>query len=179
MRFVTSGFTLAELLVCLAVLTVALGLGIPALTRLRNDALTITTVNSLTAALNAARMAAVTRRIPVSVCPTEDGRSCRGDLKWEGGWLVFQDPDRTGQPADSARILQAFGPLHPSLSVRSTVGRHRVRYQPTGLSGGTNLTLRVCRREDSKAVGEIVVNVAGRPRTRRFPNPEPTCPYAP
>ena len=179
MRTPAFGFTLAELLVCTAVLAIALGIAVPVLTELRNNAIAINTFHSLTVSLQGARMAAISHGVPVSVCPSADGLRCRADLKWEGGWLVFLDPGRTGQPEREDRILQVFEAVDPSLALRSSSGRHRVRYQPTGLSGGNNLTLRLCRRRDATSLGEVVVNLAGRPRTRRTRESGIPCQFTP
>ena len=58
-------------------------------------------------------------------------------------------------------------PFVPVIAIQSTGGRLRVRYQPEGFSPGSNLTLRVCVAGHLQ--GEVVVNNAGRPRTRRLP----------
>lgn len=173
-----SGFTLPELMVCTAVLAITLGLGVPAFASVIQRVHVINGFHALTASLMTARMAAITRGTPVTVCPSADGLNCRTDLVWDDGWMVYADPGRQAQPADGGAILQHFTP-HRLLMIRSTPGRHRVRYQPSGLSGGNNLTLRICVGREPKHAGDLVVNLAGRPRSRNAGQLSEPCPITP
>jgi type IV fimbrial biogenesis protein FimT len=171
------GFTLVELVVCLAILAALLVGALPSLALLRDAAAAHGTLHALTASVASARIAAVTRRHPVTVCPSADGRHCRSDLRWDDGWIVYADRTRGDQPANDADILRHEQPS-AGLAIRSTLGRHRIRFQANGLAGGNNLTLRVCERQSGRAVGELVVNLGGRARIARAPQGAP-CPFLP
>lgn len=171
------GFTLAELMIVLALLGILLAIGVPAFSQLAASIRLTSAFNAVTASLAGARMAAVSHRAPVTVCPSADGAQCRRDLAWEGGWIAFLDPGRDGVPASADAILQRMDSLR-GLAIHSTAGRHYIRYQPAGTSGGTNLTLRVCAGEPSHQAGEIVVNIAGRVYSRRTEGVV-ACPYTP
>ena len=173
------GFTLVELVVALAVLAIMLAVALPSFRALRERQQALAAFHSLTVALAQARMAAIQRGRPVTVCPSRDGRHCREDLAWDEGWLVYADPRRRPQPDDEAAILWVERREAGGVAVRSTLGRHRVRYQPTGLSGGNNLSLRLCSR-DGRHLGSVVVSRAGRARREWVSaDPAPPCPYLP
>ncbi|MBY4598402.1 GspH/FimT family pseudopilin [bacterium BD-1] len=174
------GFTLVELVVTVLVLAIALAVALPAFGALRERFAAMNTFHALTTALMTARMAAITHGRPVTLCPSADGLTCRLDLRWDQGWIVYRDPGRTPQPADAGAILwvelRAPGPV----AVRSSVGRHRVRYQPSGFSGGNNLSLRACSLRGARLLGAVVVNVGGRARVEWAREGQNTpCPYAP
>ncbi|GAB2660729.1 GspH/FimT family protein [Arenimonas aestuarii] len=173
------GFSLVELVAVVAVFAVVLAVAAPGFSRLRERHAALEAFHSLSVALAGARMAAIQRGRPVSICPSADGQRCRLDLVWDEGWLVYLDARRRPQPERAADVLwheqRAAGPL----AIRGSPGRHRVRYQPTGLSGGSNASLRVCSR-DGRHLGSVVINLAGRARREWVSGQEPVpCPYLP
>ncbi|MGQ4661284.1 GspH/FimT family pseudopilin [Lysobacter sp. F6437] len=172
------GFTLLELMVTLAVLAVALGIGFPSLAAAIERTRITNTYHLITASLMAARTAAITRAEPITVCPSHDGRHCRDDQVWEDGWIIFADPLRTGEPADAASVLRRIDALNGDFSLRSTSGRPRVRYLPSGRAFGSNVSVRLCARKGARLIGKVVVNNAGRARSLRTSQGEP-CPYEP
>lgn len=176
MRQDAQGLTLLELLVAIAVMGVLLGIGVPSFQNLQRRMRADTTFNVLTASLAVARGTAVKIHSSVSVCPSSDGRFCRSDAVWDHGWIVFKDPARGKQPASADAILHRFERVSRGLAVRSTVGRTRVRYDASGMSRGSNVTIRFCSTSDHHHVGSVVVNNAGRPRTVRYH--DAPCPFA-
>ncbi|WP_188310382.1 GspH/FimT family pseudopilin [Arenimonas fontis] len=179
MRCHHHGFTLAELVVTVAVLGITLGLALPSLALLRERAQALDALHGLTASLVMARMAAVTRGRPVSVCPSAEGLRCRTDLVWDEGWLVFVDANRSGQPAGPEAVLRHVQRRPGEPPIRATPGRHRVRYQPSGMAGGNNISLSVCRRGDTRLIGRVVVNLAGRVRSESGLGRDLPCPFQP
>ena len=174
------GFTLPELVVTLAVLAIATAIAMPALGQLRLRMSALEAFHALSTGLAAARMAAISRGRPVTLCPSEDGERCRLDGIWDRGWIVYLDPSRGPQPPSAASVLWVEQRAPGPLAIRSTAGRHRVRYQPTGLSGGNNLSVRICDRRRAVLVGKVVVNLAGRTRSEWAPEKAPPpCPFDP
>lgn len=175
-RYRSGGFTLSELMVTLAVLAVTVTIGVPAFAGVVQRAREANAYHLLTASLASARLAAVKNGAPVTVCPSSDGTTCRRDLVWDDGWIFFTDRNRSGQPPDVASVLQRVDGPGAGIALRSTRGRHRVRFTPDGWSYGSNLSIRLCREDDARLLGKVVVNNAGRPRSERATSPEP-CPY--
>lgn len=170
----TTGFTLAELMVTVAIAGTLLALGIPAFANLSGHAAADAQLGALTVALSKARIAALTRRQAVTVCPSNDGSTCRTDLVWDRGWIVYEDGAKQPQPTPDSVLWweQSAG----RVAIRSTSGRHRVRYQPDGMAGGVNLTLTLCSPRSGRALGYVKVNLGGRIRSEQAADAVP-CPY--
>ncbi|KFL36689.1 GspH/FimT family protein [Arenimonas donghaensis] len=180
MRAQRRGFTLVELVLVLLLLALLLAVAAPSLSLLRERMATLQAFHALTAGLAQARMAAVALGRPVTLCPSADGRSCRGDLVWDAGWLVYVDATRSPQPAKDEDVLWTEALAPGPVAIRATPGRHRVRYQPTGMSGGNNASLRLCSRKRAVHLGSVVVNIAGRVRHARVSRVDPPpCPFLP
>jgi type IV fimbrial biogenesis protein FimT len=176
MRQEARGFTLIELMVTLAVMAVLMGIGVPSFQRLQQSTRTVTTFHLLTTSLALARMAAVRSNAPVSVCPSSDGRYCRGDTVWDDGWIVFADPGKNGQPDSQTVVLQRIDGIGGGLALRSTDGRKLVRFTPDGWAYGSNLSVRLCTEKKAELLGMVVVNNAGR-RRRVRPDGAKPCPF--
>lgn len=174
-----SGFTLLEAVVVLAIVAIAATIGLPAFSDTLRQVRTATAMNLLTSSLASARSTAMLRRQAVSVCPSQDQHTCREDLIWEDGWLVFVDAKKTGQPSSDADILRVADPLNRNLILRTTAGRHFARFQPDGRSTGSTMTLSLCTRGDHRPLGQVILNNWGRARSVRNPSQDPTCANAP
>lgn len=161
-----TGFTLVELSVCLAVLTMLVAIGLPSLQRFRVRQQATATMHLLTSHFASARMAAIVQDVPVVVCPSAGNGRCRQDSDWSDHWLAFRDPDGNRQPDEEIDIYRNdAAPSDPRIRIVSSNGRRFLRYQSSGLSYGTNLTVRICH--DGVVAGSVVVNSTGRARTVR------------
>jgi type IV fimbrial biogenesis protein FimT len=161
------GLTLPELITTLAVLAICAALAWPQFSPLMLRTKGSAALNLLGTSLAAARMAAVSRRFPVTVCPSSDGRQCRKDSTWEEGWILYRDRRSRDQPDSPADILQRFTIDRDAFTLRSTSGRQRVRYVPSGSTATNNLTILLCERRAQHEVGRVVVSRPGRIRTER------------
>ncbi|MDG2518901.1 GspH/FimT family pseudopilin [Lysobacter soli] len=161
------GLTLAELIVTVAVLGICTAIAWPQfhllLVRTRGD----TALHLLGSSLAGARMASVSRRFPVTVCPSADGLKCRKDSVWEDGWILYRDRRSRDQPEKPEDILQRFAIDSHAFTMRSSTARQRVRYLPSGYTATSNLTILLCERRPQREVGRVVVSRPGRIRTQR------------
>ena len=166
----STGFTLIELMITLAMVSLLMTLGIPSFNEaIRNNRLT-TYTNDLVTALNLARSEAVKRNISVSVR--------KSGTDWEDGWDVFTDLDSDGTFDDDGDttlcesgencVLRVFEALPGSYTLR---GNNNfaifIRYTPTGLSNNIGSFV-ICENSDGNNVPEartsrmVIVNAVGR-----------------
>lgn len=164
------GYTALQLLVVMAVIAITSAIGLPSFQGVLEQYRTTARVHLLTAHLAMTRSLAITQRVPMSMCPSADGATCRPDQVWSQGWILFKDPDRRGQPAQSADILRVTQyPPTSDIDVTSSLGRPVVRFLPSGRSSGTNITISLC--SNAKRLADVVVNNAGRARAVRYTMP--------
>ena len=158
------GFTLLELIVTLAVASIVLGVGAPALSAFTARMQATTAVGDMSASLALARIEAVSHGRIAILCPSNDGGHCSGGRDWSSGWLVYLDTDGDGEPGDG-EILRHVDSLPGTVRMRSSAGRARLRFQPSGWASGTNVTLNVCSGATPRA--RVILNNAGRVRIER------------
>ena len=166
------GMTLLELCVALAIVAILCLLALPSfsasVSRWRADMLRM----QLVSVFNSARSTAITRRQPVAVCPSEDGRRCGND--WSRGWLIHRDRGKFIDTPLSEDVLQfRAGYADRSLWAGTSQGRWRLRFQGDGRSGGSPLTVDICA--GGRLHGQVVVNNVGRTRATRRSG-EQECP---
>jgi type IV fimbrial biogenesis protein FimT len=177
------GLTLVELLAALAILAVTAVLTAPGLQRLIQDSRSRTQTSRLLDALNLARNEAVSRNLPVSLCPSSVARTglpvCGGD--YTDGWMVFTNRERDGEfSAGEDEIVRAFAAIPAGYSLTNRAGTQAfaelITYLPDG-SARRSLTLLLCPpgREQVEPMS-VVLNTVGRARVGRG---EGQCPGGP
>ena len=85
------GFTIIELMTVVAVLGVALAIGVPTMSDFLLNNRLVSDVNSLSSALTLARSEAIKQNQRVVVCASTDKSTCNAGSVWETGWIVFVD----------------------------------------------------------------------------------------
>ena len=140
-KVTTKGFTLIELMITLVIAIVVLSLGIPGITRLKQNSELTTLTNELVSALSLARSEAIKRSAEVSLIPA--GGS------WGNGWEVrvtspdtlvrVFDPPPSGALVTSGVSLVTFDALGNSaqacIDVAITNGIDDVRSIPISATG--------------------------------------------
>lgn len=136
-----TGFTLIELMFTVIVLAVLLGIGVPNFRDfIRNSRITGAT-NDIVTDFNVARSEAVKRRVPVTVCKSQDGATCDADdTDPFTRWIIFVDDadpaaasanDGNGEVDGTEAVLRQRE-IHDSITVNVNAnGRHMV-YMPNG-----------------------------------------------
>ncbi len=158
----TKGFTLIELLMTLAVLTILLAIAAPSMASLKTRSASTATHNLLMASFAAARLHAVSHRHLTTICPGSTESGCRSDGVWSEGWFVFVDRNDNGRMDSGDELVRSEGAIPAGLHAISGQGRPRATFRPTGLAGGTNLTLRICA--DGAAQSAVILSNTGRAR---------------
>lgn len=169
------GVTLVELTITVAIAAILVAVSAPSMKRIWRQANEQRAYHSMSSSLALARIHAITRGHPVTVCPSSDQLTCTGGTDWSKGWLVYLDPTRGTQPPTSDAIVETLPALQGKVSMHTSSGRQRIRYRPNGRSPGTNLSLSLCDAETNMLTGKIVISNTGRTRIERT-DPGLPCP---
>ncbi len=170
MAGILRGFTLVEALVVLALVTLLVSLGVPAMTDLIRSYQLRTASHALLVSFNQARQASATRRVPVLVDNLHEN--------WSAGWRVYADQNNNARWDESEPVLAEVGPQPEGVIIKGNAPvRRYVRYTPTGrtsmASGAFQAgTLVLCHNGGRVAVRKLVISATGRVRrTQEAPGP--------
>ena len=143
------GFTLIELIVTLAVVSILLLTGIPALTNMTTSNRLVTQINSMAGSLSVARSESIKRGTSITLCGSTDGATCNTS-NWEDGWIVFSDIDNNAVLSSTAGtkeiMLKIVNKLNgsPTLRLSQSDSTSVIRYRSNGslrdLDGDASLT---------------------------------------
>ena len=164
-------FTLIEMLVAIAIVTVLLAAGGPAFYSWLGTYELTNHAKHLAETMMRARTDAVRTGGRVSVCKSPDRRQCTDTGTWDGGFVVFVDANDNGLIDDGERILEVDG--HAPSGITITANRpvdDYVSYTSLGrarmLNGALQMgTFTVCRR-GQRAMHVVLAN-SGRVRVER------------
>ena len=112
----STGFTLVELLVALAITGILLGMGAPAVGAWLAEQQLQERADALLHALDRARSEAVKRGSRVHVCPDASGACPGSAAAWEGGWTIAGTPVGGG-PGTAVAIAHEHAAA-PGITVR-------------------------------------------------------------
>lgn len=175
LRNQTRGFTLVETMVTLALVSIAMMIGVPALqSGVASFRLTSAT-NSYFSNLMLTRSEAIKRKARVVMCKSADGASCTNLGAWDQGWLVFHDANNNAKVDPGEQVLDRQSALGGGIRLRGNqpVASY-VSYTPLGETSYTSGafqagTFTVCHPSaDGANAREIVIANSGRPRTRKL-----------
>lgn len=158
--FLRSGFSLIELMVTIAIVSILLTLGVPSFSAvLRNITLT-TQANNFVAAINLARSEAIRRNTAVTLSATASNIT---QHHWESGWQIWVDSNGNGT-LDNGELLRLFPDMGSGTLVSNTSLLH---FSGNGfLDGRQQVTLVFslqppdCAAEPAR---DIMITPAGRP----------------
>ena len=178
------GFTVIELLVTLAILSVLLGLAAPSLRDLVMNASVTGQANDLMSALAVARSEAIKRGVRTGICTSTTGTSCTNS-NWHEGWMIFLDANADGNidagttPIKSQAATDGTNTLTSAGHATNGGGSRFIAYSPSGTLTGTLVTVNftLCDNRTVTNVGanaaankgrRISISTTGRPRVQRL-----------
>jgi len=134
--FQKQGYTLIELLISLAVLSILSLSVFPNISSLIAQERTTVLTNTLAGALAYARSESVTRQITVITCQSNNGRECSRSENWHNGWIIFTDKNNNRQREAEEPLLRVYHAANNGTQLifhGSGRGIHYyMRYKPTG-----------------------------------------------
>lgn len=188
MKTRSAGFTLLELMLALTVAAVLMAVAVPNFQALIRNSRMSGAANDFVSDFNLARSEAVKRRVPVTLCKSQDLATCDTDATAAfRSWIIFVDDadaavvnagnDGDGEVDANEAILRRRT-IADTLTVRSNANARRTTFLATGFpdaaAAGNVTTLLLCdSRGNATGVGgdsaARAINVAttGRPQVSR------------
>jgi len=163
----TRGFTIIELMVTLAVLSIVLGVGVPAFQNLIEGGRVTSQINQTIGLISFARSEASKRTATtITVCGSNDEATCN-TTNWESGWLVMSDVDgdRTLDAGDGDVLLRV-GPALTGGNTLRTLGFGNagfIQFDAAGSPGSAG-TFTLCDDRGATEAKALVLSIVGQSR---------------
>lgn len=155
-------FTLAELLISVAILSVLLSIAVPSFSALVDRNQQTSATQELLVALNHARGLAITRREFISLCPGTD--SCNLSANWEQSFLIFSDPNQNGRLDEGEQLLRIVTlPDRYRWNWSNFRSKTFMTFRANGMTDSLNGTYTLCSANEARQ--RLVINITGRLRT--------------
>lgn len=182
-----TGFTLIELMFTIVVLAVLLGIGVPNFRDFMRNSRIISATNDIVTDFSAARSEAISRRVPITLCKSQDGASCDADSDDPfNSWIIFVDDadpadadanDGNGVVDDLEPVLRQRT-VHESITITVNEDGRRMVFRSNGFPDNTvadtvNQFVLCDERGNETSVGGITaaravtVSATGRPNSTR------------
>jgi len=130
----SSGFTIVELMITIAIVAILLTVGIPSFRNVILNTRLTSLANEVVASVQIARSEAIKRNATVRLCASANGTTCATTGSWEQGWIVLT----------AAGVVLRHEALQTGWKVTEAGGLRELTFRPTGF-GGSTASLRVCR----------------------------------
>jgi type IV fimbrial biogenesis protein FimT len=158
------GFTLIELIITLAIAIIVLSTAVPGLQAMVGNNAVTAAVNDMVTHLQLARTTAIMREVQVVLCPSADQQSCLDTIEWQDGFMVFADRNENRQPDAGDEVIRYHRMERQWVRVRTSPGRKRLVYKPSGMSPGSTATITVCDSNGTASPKAVILSNPGRPR---------------
>jgi type IV fimbrial biogenesis protein FimT len=156
-----AGLTLVELMITVVILSILLGLAVPAYRSFLQNDQQWTQQNNLVLSLNTARSEAIKNDLPtgVQVCSSTDGATCT-NTPWEQGWIVLPTVNPFG---GAPKALQVIGALPTGTTLREYNNNLTVTFLSNGaLTPAALIQFRMCDVRGAAFARYLAVTAMGR-----------------
>jgi type IV fimbrial biogenesis protein FimT len=168
MRRKTAGFTLVELLVCMALVAFLAMQASPGIAEWRARKAADGVMREMLGVVDMARAHAVAGNVMVTFCRSDDGRTCRGN--WRDGSILFTDVNADRIVNGDDRVLFRLAPMQPdgTLEFRSFQNRQYLQLTARGFTNYQNGNFTYCPASgDARLARQLIISLSGRARLAR------------
>lgn len=158
------GFSLIELLFTIALLGILLSLAFPVYRHLVAGLRLFILTERINMTIHYARSEAIRRQSFVTICKSQDGKTCSG--RWKDGWMVFfaKNPNDLSDNTTLLRVYPALG-YRDFLVWHGSRSHDYLQLRPDGSTYGQNGSFIICVSVLSKKVAwSVKVSQTGRLR---------------
>jgi type IV fimbrial biogenesis protein FimT len=178
MKTLQTGFTVLELLITLALVSVLLVTGIPGLRDYHLNQKIKSATALLLSDLKLARNEAISLNTWTVACPGDPTTGCKSQSQWNGGWLVFADLNGDQSWQADEPLLRNSNALD-DMSAMSAASRQRIRFLSGGSAPGSNTSIVLCDKRGWQKGQKIVLSNSGRIRMDKLSGSDSTrCPQS-
>ena len=171
-KIYSKGFTLLELIVTIAMISIVAAVGIPSYRGIMITNELADTVNNMRMSMKLARSEAITRGVSTIMCSSTDASSCSlVDGDWNKGWIVGIDLNGNGQVDEAGGELLWANVLDSSSQITITPSdpavNQKLQYSYDGwVTAGVVVGFDICTGYpvDGYPRREIRASVAGDPK---------------
>lgn len=175
------GFTLAELLVAIAVGAILLSVAVPSYSLFLQNSRQAASANELLSSLHFARDLAISRNQRVVMCRSATGAGCQPGA-WSDGWIVFVDGNNDRAVSAGEPIEQALASVDAPSVDTGDFGAYLV-YRPNGRVMVDDVRdntgqFTLCDERGAAHARVVGIDISGRPRVsdRNLDGSVPVCP---
>jgi prepilin-type N-terminal cleavage/methylation domain-containing protein len=147
-----SAFTLLEVLITVAIVSVLALVAFPSFTSYSQNSAMVANTSALLGSLKLARSEAITRGKRVSICASANGSTCSSNDKWEDGWVMWVDASSDNTIDSGEKIIRVVGKAKgTNVTIGGLCGDFVVSFISTGLPQAAGLWILNDIRGDSEA----------------------------
>lgn len=157
------GFTLIELVIVLAIVSLLCLIGIPSFKHMTETIHADLAVSQLYRAIQLTRSEAIKTNSIATLCPSSNGYQCEKD--WSKGYIVFVDRQANGSVDSDDQIIHFFKPVKGDgiITWQNFRGFDYLQMTPLGNTNAQNGTF-TYYSADKKISHKLVVSLPGRVR---------------
>lgn len=159
------GLSLLELLVCLGMLSILLGIAIPDFNELVESLSGDVTLRKLATAVQLSKSSAITSNTTVTLCRSTDGFTCSGS--WKDGVIIFTDRNRDRVINDNDKLVRhlTFPNGNGTIKFRAFQNKQYLQITSLGITHYQNGNFTYCPFSgNSKFAKQLVLNRTARLR---------------